>query len=57
MITIEPKTNGIEVRSGDKLIMTNREDLHKAIDLLLDGDACTLTPYQKFMINGCPTCE
>lgn len=59
MITIELKTDGIEVRAGDKLIITNKEDLHKAVDLFLDDEEPIreLSHYAEQMINGCPTCE
>lgn len=59
MITIELKVDGIEVKAGDKTILTNREDCHKAVDLFLEDETpvCDLTPYQNQMINGCPTCE
>ena len=59
MITVELKTNGIEVKADDKMILTNREDLHKAVDLFLESEkpVCKLSPYAEMMINGCPTCE
>ena len=59
MITIELKTGGIEVRAGGKLIITNKEDLHKAINLFLDDEEPIrdLSPYAEMMINGCPSCN
>jgi|TARA_R110000772_G_scaffold85917_2_gene180261 hypothetical protein len=59
MITIELKIDGIEVRAGDKLIITSKEDLYKAVNLFLDDEepVCELSPYAEMMINGCPTCE
>lgn len=59
MITIELKNNGIEVKAANKTIITNKEDLHVAVDLFLEDETPTaeLSAYQNHMINGCPTCE